>query len=220
MKPRLVFFGSSDFSIPLLEACLESSVEVVLVITTPDQKKGRGLQSLPNIVRRFCVDRQWPCAAFETLKDSESLTQVKNLQPDIFVVASYGKIIPSVWLEVPKQARLNVHPSLLPRHRGAAPLNWPILEGDPETGLCIAEITAKLDSGDIFYCQKIPLEAQKNSQDLSLELATIGKTALKELLARLCLGETLSRKSQNEMGSSYARKLQKEDGRLRGAAPR
>ena len=135
MNPRLIFFGSSDFSIPLLEACLESPVELVRVITTPDQKKGRGLQSLPNVVSQFCHDRKLSCEAFETLKNPETLAQVKALVPDIFVVASYGKIIPTAWLEVPKQARLNVHPSLLPRHRGAAPLNWPILQGDRETGL-------------------------------------------------------------------------------------
>jgi len=214
MKPRLIFFGSSDFSIPLLDACLESSAEVVLVVTTPDQKKGRGLQSLPNVVRQFCLDRKLPCEAFETLKSSEALAQVKLLRPDIFVVASYGKIIPSAWLEVPRQARLNVHPSLLPRHRGAAPLNWPILEGDTETGLCIAEITAKLDSGDLFFCQKIPLHAQTDSQGLGHELAELGRKALAGLLSRLCCGETLARQTQEEASASYARKLQKEDGRL------
>jgi len=214
MKPRLVFFGSSDFSIPLLEACLESPVEIVLVITTPDQKKGRGLQTQPNIVRQFCLDRSLACEAFETLKNSESLAQVKSLQPDIFVVASYGKIIPSAWLEVPRQARLNVHPSLLPRHRGAAPLNWPILEGDQETGLCIAEITAKLDSGDIFYCKKIPLQAHSDSHTLGQQLAGVGKEALADLLARLSRAETLPRQPQDESSASYARKLQKDDGRL------
>jgi len=214
MTLRLVFFGSSEFSLPLLEACLESPVQTVLVVTTPDQKKGRGLRSLPNCVRTFCLERKLPCEAFESLKTPEALECVRSFNPDVFVIASYGKIIPASWLNVPKVARLNVHPSLLPKYRGAAPLNWPILNGDLKTGLCIAEITAKLDSGDIFFRGETPVTLEKDSESLSRELEQMGKEALKLLLDRLARNESLARQSQDENLASYARKLQKSDGAL------
>lgn len=210
---KLVFFGSSDFSLPLLEACLTSRAELVQVITTPDQKKGRGLQLTPNPVRQYCQERQIACEAFETLKDSAAFEKVRALHPDIFVVASYGKIIPSAWLELP-QGRFNVHPSLLPKYRGAAPLNWPILEGEKETGLCIAEITPKLDSGDIFFCRKVLLDPSQDAARLSAALSEIGRQALKELLDRFVDGEVLPRQAQDEKQATYARKLCKDDGRI------
>ncbi len=210
---KLVFFGSSDFSLPPLEACLASGMETALVVTTPDQKKGRGLEQLPNVVRRFCLERRLACEAFESLKDPQALERVKSLKPDVFVVASYGKIIPAAWLQVPAH-RLNVHPSLLPKYRGAAPLNWPILDGEKETGLSIAEITSKLDSGDLFFQEKITLDARMDAECLSTELSRHAAKALGQLLTALRQGKTLARTPQDEGRASYARKLTKEDGRL------
>ncbi len=210
---RLIFFGSSDFSLPSLQACLESGCEVVLVITTPDQKKGRGLQQFSNSVRQFCLKHRVPCEAFGTLKNPQFLEAVKALKPDIFVVASYGKLIPSAWIELPAH-RLNVHPSLLPKYRGAAPLNWPILEGDNETGLSIAEITAKLDSGDIFYQEKVPLDLQMDSERLGSDLAQRARGGLLRMLSQIQQGIKLKRKVQEESKASMTRKLTKEDGLL------
>lgn len=210
---KLIFFGSSDFSLPPLEACLESGVETALVVTTPDQKKGRGLQALANPVRQFCAASGLPCEAPETLKQAPALERVRALAPDIFVVASYGKMIPSAWLALPAQ-RLNIHPSLLPRYRGAAPLNWPILEGEQETGVSIAEITPKLDSGDIFYQEKIPLAADMDSEKLGQLLSQRAAQALRKLLEELRQGKALPRTVQDESRASTARKLTKEDGRL------
>ena len=210
---KLIFFGSSDFSLPPLEACLESGIETALVVTTPDQKKGRGLEPLSNSVRQFCTQRSLPCEAFESLKNPPALELVKILKPDIFVVASYGKMIPAAWLAVPPQ-RLNIHPSLLPKYRGAAPLNWPILDGQKETGLSIAEITSQLDSGDIFYQEKMPLDSRMDSAQLSRELSRRAAQALRGLLGELRKGKPLKRTAQAEGLASYARKLVKEDGRL------
>ena len=185
---KIIFFGSSDFSLPLLEACLQSGQELALVVTTPDQKKGRGLKVQPNPVKLFCEEKQIAFSAPETLKTLESLEPVKARQPHLFVVASYGKIIPNAWLDVPSVLKINVHPSLLPKYRGAAPLNWPILDGEKETGLSLAEITAKLDAGDIFFQQKISLEDSMDSEYLSSELSKLGAAALRGLLKEIAAG--------------------------------
>src|SRR3989338_1203450 len=114
---KIIFFGSSDFSLPLLEACLQSGQELARVVTTPDQKKGRGLKVQANPVKLFCEQNGIAFMAPETLKTPESLEPVKAIQPHLFVVASYGKIIPNAWLDVPSILKINVHPSLLPKYR-------------------------------------------------------------------------------------------------------
>ena len=136
---KIVFFGSDEFSIKALEACLHNASEVVLVVTTPAKKKGRGLHLEPSEVFRYCKAKDLPVAEFPTLKDPKVAESLLALRPDIFVVASYGKLIPASLLSIPKY-RLNVHPSLLPKYRGSAPINWPILNGDTETGVTILDI--------------------------------------------------------------------------------
>src|SRR3989338_2242633 len=135
----IIFFGSSDFSIPTLEACLDSLHRVLKVITTPDQKQGRGLKMLPTPVKLFAEAKGLSVGAPERHKDSQSYEHVQSLEPDLFVVASYGKFIPSAWLSIPKKLSINVHPSLLPKYRGASPINRPVINGDKETGISIIE---------------------------------------------------------------------------------
>ncbi len=207
----IVFFGSSDFSIEALKACLASRFPVGLVITTPDRPKGRGLKLQPAPVRLFCEQNKISFVAPEKLKDEALITQVKSLNPDFFVVSSYGKIIPASWLSIPKQLSLNVHPSFLPKYRGASPLNWPILNGDAETGISIAEVTPQLDAGDIFYQKRIPLTEQMDSESLSVQLAELSREALACVFSKIET-RTLSRMPQAEAASTYARKLTKEDG--------
>lgn len=209
----IVFFGSSEFSLEALKACLETRRKVGLVITTPDRPKGRGLKFQPTPVRLFCEQNQIPFEAPDKLKDESLIARVKSLNPDFFAVSSYGKIIPSSWLTIPKQLALNVHPSLLPKYRGAAPLNWPILNGDDETGISIAEVTSQLDAGDIFYQKRIPLSEEMNSESLSSGLAELSKEALMTVFSQIET-KTLSRTPQIEAASTYARKLTKEDGRI------
>ncbi|HXV28364.1 MAG TPA: methionyl-tRNA formyltransferase [bacterium] len=209
----IVFFGSSAFSMAALKTCLESRHSIPLVMTTPDQKKGRGLKLTPTVVRQFCHDRQICAEAAPDLKDAALMERVQSLKPDLFVVSSYGKLIPSAWLKIPSRLCLNVHPSLLPKYRGAAPLHWPIINGDPETGISIAEVTSKLDSGDIFYQEKFALDARMDSEKLEHALAELSQKALHTVLQRI-EQNTLTRVPQDESASSYARKLSKEDGKL------
>ena len=209
----IIFFGSSEFSLAALRACLENSHQVLLVITTPDKPKGRGLKLTPTPVRQYCREKGIPVEAPQTLKDPLGLAKVEQLQPDLFVVSSYGKMIPASWLKVPAKLALNVHPSLLPRYRGAAPINWPILNGDQETGITIAEVTSQLDSGDIFYQERIPLDLSIDAETLSHQLAQRSYPALQAVFKKIAEG-SLSRTPQEDAAASYARKLTKEDAKL------
>ncbi|MSR78023.1 MAG: methionyl-tRNA formyltransferase [Candidatus Omnitrophica bacterium] len=208
---KILFFGSSDFSLAALTACLEPPQEVCLVITTPPQKQGRGLKEMPNPVQQFAEAQKIPYEAPATLKNLILLERARSLRPDLIVVASYGKMIPSDWLKVPNKLCLNVHPSLLPKYRGAAPLNWPILNGDSETGMSIAEVTNKLDAGDIFFQEIIPIPENVNSLELGKNLAGKSILALRQVFKALEAGN-LARHAQNDSDFTYAVKLKKENG--------
>ncbi|MBI3306760.1 MAG: methionyl-tRNA formyltransferase [Candidatus Omnitrophica bacterium] len=215
---NIVFFGSSEFSLSAFAACLESDHKIVLVITAPDRKKGRGLKTFPTPVRVYAEARAIPLLAPENLKSPDLLKQVKGLKPDLFVVSSYGKMIPDAWLKLPSKVALNVHPSLLPRHRGAAPINWTILEGDKETGVSIAQVTSKLDAGDIFYQNRIPVMPEADAQTLGSQLALLSHKVLTEVFGEI-EKERLTGAPQNESQSTYARKLTKEDGLIDWTKP-
>lgn len=210
---KIIFFGSSDFSIPALKACRDFGAAVVWVLTTPDQKKGRGLQLLPNPVKVYAAEHRLLCQAPESLKNPALIEEILSMKPEVFVVSSYGKFIPSAWLKLPSQAALNVHPSLLPKYRGAAPINWPILNGDQETGVSIIEVADKLDAGDLFYQETFPIPEDMDAGTLAQELARRSHGALLKVLGEAEKGN-LKRTPQEEALSSYARKLTKEDGRI------
>lgn len=211
----IVFFGSSEFSLASLKACMESGFPVSLVITTPDVPKGRGLQTLPTPVKLFAQKNNLAVIDPPKLKEPAVFEQVRKLSPEYFVVASYGKMIPSDWLKIPSKLCINVHPSLLPKYRGAAPVNWPLLNGDVETGLSLAEVTSKLDAGDIFYQTKFRIEKDADAVSLGKKLEDLSYQALKETLSKLKAGGTLTRTAQDETQSCYARKLAKEDAAIR-----
>lgn len=210
---KIVFFGSSDFSLHALEACIDSGCEVALAVTTPDRKKGRGLQLAPTPVKMACQQRGIAVLAPEKLGEPQAIDPVRRAAPDLFVVSSYGKFLPSSYLKIPATASLNVHPSLLPRYRGAAPINWPIINGDEETGVTIMEVTNKLDSGDIFFQARVPISARSDSAGLAKDLGRVSYDALRRVIDLAANGE-LKRAPQDEALATYARKLKKEDGRI------
>ena len=206
----IVFFGSAQFSLAALEACLQAGREIFCVVTTPVQKQGRGLREIPNPVYQFCAARGLPCLAPESLKTGDARERVQALRPELFVVSSYGKLIPDPWLAIPSLS-LNVHPSLLPLYRGAAPVNWPILNGDTHTGVSIAEVTGKLDGGDIFHQVRAEIPPDCDSAELSRLLAALSAGAIQKVLADYGAGK-ISRQPQDDRLSTYARKLEKTDG--------
>ncbi len=193
---------------------MDSGIPVKLVVTTPDAKQGRGLQTKPTPVKIYAESINLAVIAPEKLKDPAVLAETEKISPDYFVVASYGKLIPPAWLKIPKKLSINVHPSLLPKYRGAAPLNWPILNGDAETGVCLMEVVDKLDAGDVFSCKKMPLTPEEDSLTLSHKLSEISYDMVMDILLKLKKGQMPERTPQKEADMTYARKLAKEDGKI------
>ena len=210
---NIVFFGSSDFSLPSLEFCLEPPRQLVAVVTTPDQPKGRGLHLQPNPVKAYAERLGILTLAPSSLKDSELQKKIESLKPDFFIVASYGKMIPSTYLKIPKVAPWNVHPSLLPNWRGAAPIPWQILEGEREAGVTIALVTPELDAGDVVHQIKFPFQGGETTESLTKDLAQLSKKALEESFKQWREGK-LQSLPQDHSESNYARKLTKEDAYL------
>lgn len=215
---RIVFFGSSEFSLAALEFLLSLSLDSLTVITTPDRPQGRGLELQPNPVRKKCMEEHLNHFAPETLREAQSEEKIGSLKPDLFVVSSYGKMIPTSWLKIPAAIALNVHPSLLPKYRGAAPIPWQILNGEKETGVSIAEVTKDLDAGDLFSQIRIPLEESETTESLTKKLSELSKTALKDALDKIKSG-AIRGVPQNHKEFTYARKLTKEDGLLHWSEP-
>lgn len=209
---KIVFFGSDAFSVKALEACLHSGMELSLVVTTPPKKKGRGLKLESSEIFDYCQTKNLPVTEYSTLREAKVGQELLALRPDIFVVASYGKLIPQNLLEIPKY-RLNVHPSLLPKYRGSAPIHWPILNGDKETGVSIIDIAEKLDAGDIYCQEKIAIDPRTNAAELASELARFSYGILKKVLAQVQAGN-LRGIPQNESDATLARQLSKQDGEL------
>lgn len=210
---KIIFFGSDLFSVKALEACLHApGMEVVLVVTTPAQKKGRGLHLEPTPVFEYCRIKSIPVADYATLRDAKIAMELLVLRPEIFVAASYGKLIPPSLLEIPKY-RLNVHPSLLPQYRGSAPIHWSILNGDTETGVSIIDIAEKLDAGDIYCQEKLPIDPRADAVQLTSELARFSYGILKKVLAQAKEGQ-LHGTPQDESQATLAPQLSKEDGAL------
>lgn len=208
---KIVFFGSDDFSLSSLTACLESPHEVLLVVTTPAQKQGRGLTLTPSPVQVFAESKGLPCEAPAELRDNVFTEKIRTLKPDLFVVASYGKFIPGRYLDIPAFASLNVHPSLVPLYRGSSPIQGPLLNGDKETGVSIIEVARKLDAGDIFRQTRFALQGNETHTFLRQKLAALSHDELLSLLNSLP-AKPLTRKPQDEKAATYARKLTKKDG--------
>ncbi|MDP3920198.1 MAG: methionyl-tRNA formyltransferase [Candidatus Omnitrophota bacterium] len=215
---NLVFFGSSDFSMAAFKACMDSPHEILLVVTTPDQKKGRGLKLMPTVVREAAQAEGLDVIAPEKLSSPDVLDQVRALAPDLFVVSSYGKYIPTAYLTIPKIASLNVHPSLLPKYRGCAPIQYSILNGDSETGVTILEVATELDGGDMFHQIRVPLGRETDCVKLTEDLAKLSYRALMETFEKAAAGKLL-RSKQDETLSSYTPKLKKADGLIRWSDP-
>ena len=209
---KIVFFGSDAFSIKALEACLHSGMELAQVVTTPPKKKGRGLKLDSSEIFDYCQSKDLPVIEYPSLRDPQVGQALLDLRPDIFVVASYGKLIPNNLLEIPKY-RLNVHPSLLPKYRGAAPIHWPILNGDKETGVSIIDVAEKLDAGDIYYQEKIAIDPRADAAELASELARFSYGILKKVLDQVKAGH-LRGTPQNEAEATFAPQLSKSDGAL------
>ena len=211
---RIIFFGTAPLACASLAALADSpAFQLAAVVTQPDRPKGRKLQLQPSAVKVEAAARQLPVLQPERARHPEFIGELTRLQPDLIVVAAYGQILPPAILDLPRFGCVNVHTSLLPKFRGAAPIQWAILNDERETGVTIMRMDAGLDTGDILTQRSTAIVPADNAQTLHDRLASIGAELLIQTIPDYVAGKTLPRK-QPENGVSYARKISKEDGRL------
>jgi methionyl-tRNA formyltransferase len=211
---RIVFMGTAELSCNSLRALIESpGFQVVAVVTQPDRPKGRELKLQPSPVKELALQANLPVLQPERARDEAFLGALRELQPDLIAVAAYGQILPKSILDLPRFGCLNVHTSLLPRYRGAAPIQWAILNGDAETGVTIMKMDVGLDTGDILTQVKTLIHSEDDSKTLHDRLARMGADLLVRTIPDYVAGKLPSRPQPAE-GASYAPKIRKQDGHL------
>lgn len=209
---RSLFFGTPDFAVPIAEATAEVS-DLVAVITQPDRPRGRGRALLPPPVKIWAEARGIPVYQPQKLRDGELLRLLAPLRPEVAVVAAYGRILPKDLLDLPARGCLNVHASLLPRYRGAAPIQWAIAEGEEETGVTLMQMDEGLDTGDMLAKASIPIGPEDTAGSMHDKLAALGAELVREKLPLFFEGK-LTPEKQDDARATLAPILKKEDGRL------
>jgi methionyl-tRNA formyltransferase len=215
---RVVFFGTPRFAVPTFEALLSSTHEVVGVVTQPDRPRGRGQKLTDGPVKAVAVARGLPLLQPSTLKDPLVASGLESWRPDLGVVAAYGRIIPSAMLAQPRFGMINVHPSLLPKYRGAAPVHRAVIAGDTGTGVTIMRVAARLDSGAMFARTTRPIGPDETSEELEDALAVLGARLLVEVVDAIAAG-TAHEEPQDERLVTYAGRLTKEEGLIDWTQP-
>jgi len=210
---KVAFAGTPEFAAIALDALLASEHEVVGVLTQPDRPAGRGRKLTPSAVKIRAIDAGVKVLQPVSLKSADALQAVKSLEADVLVVAAYGLILPQAVLDIPALGCLNIHASQLPRWRGAAPIHRAILAGDSETGVCIMQMDAGLDTGDVLLEKRCAIGTDQSVAQLHDRLAQLGAEALLEALPARCRG-VLRPVQQSVQGVSYADKLSKAEARL------
>ena len=211
---RTLFFGTAPLACPSLTRLLgHPDFNIHAVVTQPDRPQGRQLKATPSPVKELAVGAGLPVWQPEKCRDPAFIEQVRAAKPDLIVVAAYGQMLPPALLDAPTHGCVNVHASLLPRYRGAAPIQWAILEGDTETGVTIMRIDQGLDTGDILSQRATPVHDTDDAITLHDRLANMGAALLVETLPHYILG-SIQPVRQPTQGASYARKISKEDGQI------
>ena len=205
---RILFMGTPEFAVASLRRLVEDGHEICGVFTQPDKPKNRGHKLAFSPVKEYALTKNLPVFQPVSLKGGEALELLRSLAPELTVVAAYGQLLPDDILNVPPLGSVNVHSSLLPRYRGAAPINWAILNGETETGVTIMYMARALDAGDIILQKSTPIGAEEDAQSLTERLAELGAEALSETVRALAAG-TAARTPQDESLSTYAPKLEK-----------
>ena len=201
--------GTPDFAVPSLQALLEAGHAVCGVFTQPDKPKNRGMKLQASPVKEFALSKEIPVFQPGKLRDGTALAQMQSLDPELIVVAAYGRILPEDILNAPPYGCINVHSSLLPKYRGAAPINWAILNGEKETGVTIMHMAPELDAGDIILQRSTPIGPDETAPELFDRLAQMGGALLVEAVAQLQAG-TAPQIPQDGRQSTYAPMLSRE----------
>lgn len=215
---RTVFMGTPEFALHTLHTLLESEVRLVGVYTQPDRPKGRGNLLTPPPVKVLAQERGIPVRQPLKLREPAVVEELRKLAPDLIVVVAFGQILPKSVLEVPRYGCINVHASLLPRYRGAAPINKAIMDGEEVTGVTTMLMDVGLDTGPMLVKKSLPIGPEDTAGDVHDRLSRLGAEAMAETLGRLCAG-TLRPEAQDDALSSYAPMLKKEDGLIDWSRP-
>jgi methionyl-tRNA formyltransferase len=216
---RLVFMGTPELAAVCLERLLATAdLSVVGVVTQPDRPRGRDLKLTPPPVKELALRHNIPLLQPGKARDETFLQQLAAWRPELIAVAAFGQILPRRILDLPRYGCINVHTSLLPKYRGAAPIQWAILNGDAETGVTIMKMDAGLDTGDILSMESTPIDAADNGQTLHDRLARIGADLLVKTIPEHVAGRIAPRPQPAE-GATYARKIKKQDGAIEWALP-
>lgn len=214
---RIIFMGTPEFAVPTL-AALHAAHQIVQVYTQPPRPAGRGYTLTPSPVQKFAEAHGLPVSYPVTLKDPAAQHAFASHQADLAVVAAYGLLLPQVILDAPRLGCINIHASLLPRWRGAAPIQRAILAGDQETGVCIMRMEAGLDSGPVYARASLPIDEMTTATELHDALATLGAVTLLEVLQGVAM-QTVQAFVQSLEGVTYAHRLTRDEGRINWALP-
>jgi methionyl-tRNA formyltransferase len=212
-SPRVIFAGTPEFALASLRALVESGTTPLAVLTQPDRPAGRGKQLTASPVKQFAASQGIDVLQPETMRDDSIHAEIKALDADIMIVAAYGLLLPQSVLDIPRAGCLNVHASLLPRWRGASPIQSAILAGDAQTGVCLMSMTAGLDCGPVFICDTLDIAAQETAGQLHDRLAVAGGALLTQHLDDI-IAANISATDQDDSGANYAGKIKTSDAQL------
>ncbi|NLW39770.1 MAG: methionyl-tRNA formyltransferase [Tissierellia bacterium] len=210
---KIVFMGTPEFAVPALEAIKKSGIEISLVISQKDKRRGRGKKLLPTPVKEKALELGLDVYQPENINSEESVNKLREIQPDCIVVVAYGQILKRDILILPPHGCVNIHASLLPKYRGAAPINWAIIRGEKETGITIMKMDEGLDTGDILKSESIPIEEEDDSSSVHDKLSILGGKLIVETLIDMKNGN-IKPIPQDDNLSSYAPMLNKEMGKI------
>jgi methionyl-tRNA formyltransferase len=215
---KIVFMGTPEFAVPSLRKLAESGEEVVALVAQPDKPSGRGRKLTPPPTNQLAEKLGIPVLQPSRIRTDEFVRELKKLNPDLICVVAYGKILPKAVLDLPRLGCVNVHASLLPEYRGAAPINWAIARGEKVTGVTTMMMDEGMDTGDILLQREIPIGEKDTGETLSGKLSQLGAELLIETIG-LLKKEELNPQKQDESQATYAPLLKKEDGRIDWGKP-
>lgn len=210
---KIIYAGTPDFAVPALQALIDSNHTIVAVYTQPDRPAGRGKKLAASPVKQLAEQYFIPVQQPIHFKDSETLAQLKSYQADIMIVAAFGLILPKTVLELFPFGCINIHASILPRWRGAAPIQRAIIAGDTETGISIMQMEKGLDTGPFYCIERCAIGAEDTGQSLHDRLANLGATTLMQVLPKL-FAKAIQPKPQDDAAATYAHKLEKAEGKI------
>jgi len=215
---RIVYMGTPEFALPPLRALHQSGERMAAAVTQPDKAKGRGMKRSPPPVALLAREMGIPVIQPRRVSEEAFLSEMRALEPDLFVVAAYGKILPPALLAIPRLLALNIHGSILPKYRGAAPIPWAILCGEEKTGVTIMRMEEGLDTGDMALQEEVPIKPDDTSVELGARLSEVGARLIVEAVARLHRRD-LRFTPQDDSRATMAPMLRKEDGEIRWSSP-